>query len=121
MESKNTKSESDVSNRHMNYADWNFVTAKAEILGVLVNSKQHGSAVGIMAPVFGSDIFITGVEDIILEEGKTLIILKQYDHSGYILPSTRIALEDLESVCPFSSELRNPYLDNHQKDRTWFF
>ncbi len=105
----------------MNYSDWNFFTEKSEILGVLVNSKQHGSAVGIMAPAFGSDIFITAVEDIILEDVKTVIVFKQYDRTGYILPSTRISLEEITSVCPFSSEFRNPYLDNFEKDRTWFF
>jgi hypothetical protein len=105
----------------MDYSDWNFVNAKAEMLSILIGSKQHGIAVGIIAPAFGHDIMITAVEDIILEEGKTIIVLKQYDRSGYMLPSSRIALEDLTSICPFSSEFRNPYLDNFEKDRTWFF
>lgn len=107
--------------RKVDYSDWNFVSTKAEMLGILVNSKQHGSAVGIIAPAFGDDICITAVEDIILEDGKTIIILKQYDRSGYMLASSKIALEDVASVCPFSSEFRNPYLDNFEKDRTWFF
>jgi hypothetical protein len=119
MNQKGEKTEG--SKRKMDYSDWNFVSAKAEMLGILVNSKQHGSAVGIIAPVFGDDILITAVEDIILEEGKTVIILKQYDRSGYMLPSSRITLEDMTSICPFSSEFRNPYLDNFEKDRSWFF
>ena len=108
-------------NRYMNYSDWNFVSTKAEMLGVLVNSKQSGSAVGIMSPLFGSDLVITAVEDILLEEGKTTVVFKQYDRTGYMLPSCRLTLDDLTSVCPFSSEFRNPYLDNFSKDRSWYF
>jgi hypothetical protein len=117
----NEKEKHEAPKYKMDYSDWDFVSTKAEMLGMLVSSKQHGSAVGIVAPAFGHDILITAVEDIILEDGKTIIILKQYDRSGYMLPSSRISLEDITSICPFSSEFRNPYLDNLEKDRTWFF
>ena len=107
--------------RHMDYSDWNFISGKSEMLGVLMNSKQQNSAVAILAPSIASDMFITAVDDILLEDGKTIIVFKQYDMTGYILPSTKVALDDLESVCPFSSEFRNPYLENYEKNRSWYF
>jgi hypothetical protein len=105
----------------MDYSDWNFISGKSEMLGVLMNSKQQNSSVAILAPSIASDMFITAVDDILLEDGKTIIIFKQYDMTGYILPSTKVALDDLESVCPFSSEFRNPYLENYEKNRSWYF
>lgn len=101
--------------------NWNFVNTSEEILAVLVNSRENGSSVGICCPVLGSDVLITAVENIILEDGQTIIALKHYDQSGYILPLARINLLEIKAVCPFTSVFKNPFLDNLEKDKSWFF
>ena len=105
----------------MNDKDHDFVHTSQDILRELMQCKEQGSAVGIQADVLGIGMFITGIEDIVLEEGATIIVLKQYDTSGYMLPATHIDLRDINSICPFKSEFKNPFLDNIEKDKSWFF
>lgn len=121
-ETQHFKCKFETPNHFMDYREWDFVNTKNEILTVLLNSKQHGNSVGILSPQFGPDIFVTAVEDVILEgEGKTTIVFKPFDRNGYLLPSTYVDLSQIVSVCSFTSEFPNPYLDNLKKDKTWFF
>src|SRR6187551_1890270 len=71
-----------------------------EILQALLDSKQSGTAIGIISSALGSDIFTTTVEDIIIHENATLIVLKRFDTTGYILPSYKINLLEILGVWP---------------------
>ena len=105
----------------MTPSDPSFLTAQSDILKVLLQSKEEGTSIGIRAGALGSDTMVTCVEDIIFEEHQTLIVLKHYDSTGYILPSHKINLSEVQGVCPFSTPFLNPFLENIEKDRTWYF
>jgi hypothetical protein len=108
-------------NPNMNVRELNFLTGPSEILQALLKSKDEGIAIGIKATCLGGDTVITGVEDIHFGDGRTLIILKQYDHTGYILPVHKINLLEIQAVCPFTTSFINPFLNNIDKDKSWFF
>jgi hypothetical protein len=99
----------------------NFLNVESEILSALLKSKEEGTSIGIKASPLGTEIIITAVEDIQFHEGQTIIVLKHFDLSGYILPSSKINLPDIQAVCPFASPFHNPYLQNLDRHRTWFF
>jgi hypothetical protein len=105
----------------MEERDLNFVSNRNQILEILMRSKQEGRSVGIFSNRLGPATLITCVDDIAFDDLRTTVILKPFDHTGYILPCHRLDLEDITSVCPLNSEFRNPFLDNITRDRNWFF
>lgn len=86
------------------------ITHRDEITDEILKSKQEGNIVGIISPVLGSGMFLTGVDDLILAEGSSLVILKRFDVNGYLFPTHEIPLNSIKAVCPFTSKFRNPYL-----------
>jgi hypothetical protein len=107
--------------RHMNVRELNFLTDQSSILQALLKSKEDGTAIGLRSSALGPDTVITGVEDIVFAEGHTIVVLKHYDSSGYILPSHKVNLLEIQSICPFSTPFSNPYLQNFGKEKNWFF
>ena len=85
------------------------VTDTGEMLNVLAESKENGTAVGINAPVLGDQMCVTAVEDILIDEDIT-IVLKSYDITGYMLETNKLKLGEIKSVCPFKSLFQNPYM-----------
>jgi hypothetical protein len=85
------------------------VSEPGEMLNILAESKAHGTAVGVNAPVLGSEIYVTAVEDIVIGEDIT-IVLKSYDITGYMLETNKLKLGEIKSVCPFKSAFENPYM-----------
>ena len=85
------------------------VTDPGEMLHILTDSKINGTAVGINAPVLGNEIYVTAVEEIIINDDIT-IILKNFDMTGYMLETNKLKLGDIHSVCPFKSPFENPYM-----------
>jgi hypothetical protein len=96
---------------------FDFIKDPAGIFKALLNSKQCGTAIGIMAPVLGKGMFVTGVEDILIGDGheNTHVILKGYDFTGHILETNTIRLTAIEGVCMFSSKFGNPFLKTLSK------
>jgi hypothetical protein len=92
-----------------------------EMLKVLIASKEENKSIGISSPRIGEGFFITAVEDIILVEGETIILFKPFDVTGFILPTNKLRLVDINAVCPLSSEFQNPVLKNFDKNKTWYF
>jgi hypothetical protein len=105
----------------MQETDFNFIDNRSQILEVLIRSKQESRSVGILSNKLGPSVLITGVEDVVFEDVKTVIVLKPFDHTGYILPSYKLEIQDIISVCPLNSEFRNPFIDNIGKEKNWFF
>jgi hypothetical protein len=101
--------------------DLNFLSSPHDILNALLQSKENGTSIGIKAHVLGPETIVTAVEDVIFEDTLTLIVFKHYDTSGYILPSHKITLAEIQSVYPFATQFVNPYLSNLGKDKSWFF
>jgi hypothetical protein len=87
------------------------VSDPGEILNILAQSKAQGTAVGIKAPVLGTGIYVTAVDDIIIDDEIT-IIFKSYDISGCMLEANKLKLGEIKSVFPFKSPFENPYLKN---------
>lgn len=85
------------------------VIDRREMLEILSESKEHGTAVGICAPVLGQGMHVTAVDDILFDDAIT-IVLKGYDATGYMLEANKIRLEEIDGVCPFQSPLENPWL-----------
>ena len=85
------------------------VSEPGGMLNILAESKAHGTAVGVSAPVLGSEIYVTAVEDIVIGEEIT-IVLKNYDITGYMLETNKLKLGEIKSVCPFKSYFENPYM-----------
>jgi hypothetical protein len=96
-------------NTVMHNLSMELVTDPAEILNVLADGKVNGTAVGINSPLLGSEIVVTAVEDIIIDEDFT-IVLKYYDTSGYMLETNKLRLADIRSVYAFKSPFENPYM-----------
>ena len=106
---------------YMNVRELNFLEGRADILQALMKSKEEGTAIAIRATVLGMEPIVTAVEDVSFDDGLTIIVLKHYDATGYILPSKRLNLLEIQSVCPFTTPFSNPYLQNLNKDKSWFF
>lgn len=96
-------------------------TDKAEILRVLMGSKENGTSIGVQSPALGDGFIVTAVEDIILDEAETTIVFKPFDATGFTLPTNKLPLADIHSACPLASEFPNPVLRNIEKDKSWFF
>jgi hypothetical protein len=95
--------------------------SSSDILKILIESKENGNTIGISSPLLGEGFFITAVEDIILEEGETTILFKPFDVTGFMLPTNRLKLGEVDAACPLISRFQNPVLKNFDKDRKWFF
>ncbi len=88
------------------------ISDPANILNILLYSRANGTAVGIKAPNLGCGIYVTAVEEILVEEEIITIVLKNYDISGYMLETNRLKLGEINSVFPFRSEFQNPDMRN---------
>ena len=85
------------------------VSDPGEMLTILSESKDNGTAVGIQSAALGKEIFVTAVDDIIINEDVT-VVLKNYDVTGYMLETNKLKLGEIKSVVPFKSPFENPYM-----------
>ena len=104
-------------NTIMEKLNMELVSEPGEMLNILSESKNGGTAVGVVAPVLGSDIHVTAVEDIVVGDDIT-IVLKNYDITGYMLGTNKLKLGDITSVCPFKSAFENPYMKTLKQGKT---
>lgn len=98
-----------------------FTTEPSKILELLEQSKEGGTCIAIKSEQLGLDVVITAVDDVFSESERYRVVLKHYDTSGYILPTNKLFLEDIDAVCPFSTTFKNPIQEQVDKDRPWFF
>jgi hypothetical protein len=92
-----------------------------DILSVILKCRADGKSIAVSSPLLGEGFIITGVEDVITEGGETIIQLKHFDSTGYILPVYKINVTDIAAVCAFQSKFKNPVLRNFDRPRSWFF
>lgn len=101
----------EILNTVMTKLSMELVSDPGDMLNILSESMMHGTAVGIKAPNLGSGIFVTAVEDILVDTD-IIIVLKNYDITGYILEKNKLRLDEIGSVFPFKSAFENPYMRN---------
>jgi hypothetical protein len=99
-----------------NFLDKELVSKPAWIIQELMNSKQYGNAIGISSPVLGAGMFVTAVDDIEFEGLKPIIVLKNFDISGYFFSRNKISVDDIIAVCPFTSKFITPFLSKPLRD-----
>jgi hypothetical protein len=97
------------------------VKEASEILLIITKSKEEGKSIAISSRLLGEHFVVTAVEDIVTENGETIVQLKPFDSTGYLLPRYRIPISDILAVCPFKSSFKNPVLKNFNRPRTWYF
>ena len=110
----------------INFFSWDeqildLAKSSSDILKVIFESKENGNTIGVSSPLLGQGFFITAVEDIILTDGETTILFKPFDVTGFLLPTNKLNLEDIEAACPLISTFENPILKNLEKEKKWFF
>jgi hypothetical protein len=93
-----------------------FLTSKNEIFRELLNSKLHGNIVGVTSVRLGNGMFLTAVEDMLLEGDSVTVVLKPYDTTGYFLTTNRILIDDISSIFPFKSKFVNPFMNKLESD-----
>lgn len=99
---------------------FDFILQPAEIFDALKQSKDNETSIGIYSPILGPTMFITGVEDLVDADSDVVVVLKKYDMSGKMLERYVVRLSEIVSVCPFTSPIKNPFLENLNKDTDWF-
>jgi hypothetical protein len=100
--------------------DLDFILHPEAILEAVKRSKDNGTAIGIYSLALGKAMVVTGVEEVVEEGDDIVIVLKKYDMSGHMLNRHLLHLREIISVCPFTSPIKNPFLENLEKDSDWF-
>lgn len=89
---------------------FDFVRTKKGILKELVISSMSGNVVGIYSRALGEGMFLAAVEKIESTAKDEIIVFNRYDMSGHMLARTRVAIDEIHMVCPFSRAYTNPVL-----------
>jgi hypothetical protein len=88
------------------------VTEPKEIFQALLKSRNTGAVIGIRSSPLGSITYLTGVDDIWVDNtGNISIILKPCDISGYAFPIREIDLDKISSVIPFSTRFQSLWVE----------
>ncbi len=84
------------------------ITDPRLIFSELLKSKETGTTIGVTSPVLGGFTYLTGVEDILVDETLTVhVVFQPCDTSGYFFPTRRVKLDKIYSVKPFTSKFEN--------------
>ena len=86
------------------------ITKREDIYNTLVDSEENQSIIGIASEDLGDGMFMTSVRDIIDEGQDILIVLNNYDTSGYFLEKNKVHLSAITGVIPFKAVFTNPFL-----------
>lgn len=95
------------------------VSNAKQIMRLLFDSKESGHTIAIRSNKFGEGFYITAVDEIILHEGDTTILLKSL--SGDDDPSNKIKLTEIEAVLSLVSHYSMPLSKFWTRHPTWFF
>lgn len=80
-----------------------------EIIKHILESKANETVIGIVSPLLGRVMILTGVEDLILED-VPMLILKPFDTSGNIISTVKIPLTQIQCVKSFKTKFENPLI-----------
>ena len=99
------------------YEEFNFTSNPQEILRALLDSRQQQKMIALYMPANSDELFITAVDEIIHDEHDTIIVVKQFDNTGFIIEKNKIKLSEIVSACLLSSHWENPYMKVIIKDK----
>jgi hypothetical protein len=99
---------------------YDVIVRPEEILNAIAASRDHGTVIGIYSPELGDTMYITGIDELVVDGENTVVVLKKYDMSGHIFERHTLMLHEIVSVFPFTSPLKNPFLDKVEKDNDWY-
>ena len=102
-------------NRFSLLSENEFITHQDEIIIEILRSKQDGNIIGIISSILGIGMHLTAVDDFILGDDDSVIILKLYDMNGHLFPTNKIPLRSVKAVFPFKSKFENPYLPKNDR------
>lgn len=96
---------------------FDFIIDPKEVFKALLDSKDGGTAIGIKSQTLGKGMFVTGVDEILIGDGRenTKIIVRGYDFTGHVLETDTIRLSEIDGVCRFNSKFGNPILKTLHK------
>lgn len=96
-----------------------WITDAAEILKVLIDSKENGNVIGITALSFGPTIAMTAVDDIVDVKNDKIVLLRENDLLGIKLAESEVLLSEIVSVYPLKTKYNDPFhvrLRDYRKD-----
>lgn len=94
-------------------------TSSDEILKILIDSKDNGTAVGLTALSLGPTIVMTAVDDIIDVKNDKIVLLKELDLLGIRLPESELLLSEIVKVYPLKTKYYDPFhvhLREHRRE-----
>jgi len=93
----------------MSTSDSELIRDPKKIVEQLLESKSNGTVIGILSPLLGRIVVLTGVEDLSLEE-EPVVVLKPFNTSGNIIADVKIPLSQIELVQAFRTIFGNPLI-----------
>lgn len=98
---------------------FDFVKTRKGILKELIISKTSGNLLGVYSKALGEGMFLTVVENIEADGKEDVVQFNRYDMSGHILARTKVAIDEIEMVCPFNKTYRNPGLNSNKSGKSF--
>jgi hypothetical protein len=89
---------SDAATVNQKSSSFDFIKSKKGIFKELVISKESNNILGVYCNALGEGMFLTAVEDI----ENDIVVFHPYDISGRLLSRSRVALTEIQMVCPFN-------------------
>lgn len=91
---------------------FDFIKTRKAILRELMLSKTSRTVVGIYCKGFGEGMFLTTVDEIEQSMSGEVVAFHPYDISGRIINHPRVALHEIQMVCPFYKTYERPPISN---------
>ncbi|HET9486816.1 MAG TPA: hypothetical protein VFO54_05255 [Chryseosolibacter sp.] len=91
------------------------INTREEVYRALVESEENQSIIGIASEELGPGMFLTSVKEVLDDAGEVVVVLNNYDTTGYFLEKNRVSLTSIKGVIPFKAVFRNPFLKELQK------
>jgi hypothetical protein len=101
----------------MNKLILDILTSREAMLKALVESRTLNSIIGIHSKEVGEGTYLTSVKDILFtdDDADPVIVLENYDSTGYFFEKNVVPLSAIQSVIPFKSVFQNPFLKEIEK------
>lgn len=88
-----------------------FIRSPRKMISALQECLDKGAVVGIYSRVLGEGMFLTGVENIYLDDDEKVVVLKRYDLGGNILARTHFSIHEFDSICLLGMAYTNPFME----------
>jgi len=86
-----------------------FFSNPSDILTHLIASMETGTMIGVNALKLGTDTCLTAVRNLLYDD-PIIVMLHEVDIHGTALNTTRLTIDEIQSVIPFHSKFDNLFL-----------